>query len=292
MADEKVTENVSKRRERIDAIKSNRQAEKRALIESKLASIKDKVSDEQVVADSITDTVDKVKLAAQKYMTSGTPVAAEPVVSGFDKLLEMSTVPVEAPKANLEAMNTGDGFTTELIKLLFDEIHALRETVDTLAKNIDIMNKEKSIEDAVKPKRISVQEFGIMKPNGRVDHTDELDVEEAAALLAEGNIRDVYGNIAIAVVTGDMITDSERIDDANSDGGAKYFDDLYMSMLRKQDSKDYLLEILKSRVDRKSDSPVDRLAKEVKQQHDIEKIMLLKMQLDELQKLVVQKANA
>ena len=298
----------------LDAIKERSPigAAKRAEVEDRLDSLKKKLINEQtktldanVVETTVQDTVAKVRAAAQKYVGGSdafmsalnaapneTNANAKPVSIDIDKLLQVEESENEVKTPEIKLPEGDVTVNTELLKMFIVEIQTLKEMVVHISSTIELMNKAQQIKDAVTPKKLSVQEFGIMKPNGRVDHTEDITTDEAIEMLAEGNVRDVYGNISIAVVTGDMITNSERIDDANSDGGAKYFDDLYMSMLKKQDSKDYLLEILKSRVDRDANSPVERLAREVKQQHDVEKIMLLKMQLDKLQQEVLERAKS
>ena len=285
---------AAKRNARRDQIRANttQSNQVRKELEGKLESIRSKVDNEIAVKNSIEDTVSKVMSAAQKYTT---PVTSD-VKTVQENLAEQALQNMNespAPTMNQGLAQSSDTVVVDsvIFNMLLDEIKSLKEMVGVLTNSVNTINKAQLISNAVTPKRHTVQQFDIMKPNGKVDEPDGIDTHTAMKLLKDGNIRDIYGNISIAVVTGDMITDSERLDDPNSDGGAKYFDDLYMAMLKRQDSKNYLIDILKSRVDRSVSSPVDRLAKEVKQQHDVEKILLLKMQLDDLQKQVFEKAG-
>lgn len=285
---------AAKRNAKRDQIRSNstRSNQVRKELEGKLESIRNKVDNETAVKNSIEDTVSKVMSAAQKYTTPATPDIRTVQENLVEQALQsMADSPIPSMNQNLTQPSDTVVVDSAVLTMLLDEIKSLKEMVGVLTNSINTINKAQLISGAVTPKRHTVQQFDVMKPNGKVDEPDGIDTRIAMKLLKDGNLRDIYGNISIAVVTGDMITDSERLDDPNSDGGAKYFDDLYMAMLKKQDSKDYLLDILKSRVDRSSSSPVDRLAKEVKQQHDVEKILLLKMQLDDLQKEVFEKAG-
>ena len=285
---------AAKRNARRDQIRANttQSNQVRKELEGKLESIRSKVDNEIAVKNSIEDTVSKVMSAAQKYTT---PVASD-IKTVQENLAEQALQNMNespAPTMNQGLAQSSDTVVVDsaIFNMLLDEIKSLKEMVGVLTNSVNTISKAQLISNAVTPKRHTVQQFDIMKPNGKVDEPDGIDTHTAMKLLKDGNIRDIYGNISIAVVTGDMITDSERLDDPNSDGGAKYFDDLYMAMLKRQDSKNYLIDILKSRVDRSVSSPVDRLAKEVKQQHDVEKILLLKMQLDDLQKQVFEKAG-
>ena len=285
---------AAKRNARRDQIRANttQSNQVRKELEGKLESIRSKVDNEIAVKNSIEDTVSKVISAAQKYTT---PVTSD-IKTVQENLAEQALQNMNespAPTMNQGLAQSSDTVVVDsaIFNMLLDEIKSLKEMVGVLTNSVNTISKAQLISNAVTPKRHTVQQFDIMKPNGKVDEPDGIDTHTAMKLLKDGNIRDIYGNISIAVVTGDMITDSERLDDPNSDGGAKYFDDLYMAMLKRQDSKNYLIDILKSRVDRSVSSPVDRLAKEVKQQHDVEKILLLKMQLDDLQKQVFEKAG-
>lgn len=285
---------AAKRNARRDQIRANttQSNQVRKELEGKLESIRSKVDNEIAVKNSIEDTVSKVMSAAQKYAT---PVTSD-IKTVQENLAEQALQNMNespAPTMNQGLAQSSDTVVVDsaIFNMLLDEIKSLKEMVGVLTNSVNTISKAQLISNAVTPKRHTVQQFDIMKPNGKVDEPDGIDTHTAMKLLKDGNIRDIYGNISIAVVTGDMITDSERLDDPNSDGGAKYFDDLYMAMLKRQDSKNYLIDILKSRVDRSVSSPVDRLAKEVKQQHDVEKILLLKMQLDDLQKQVFEKAG-
>lgn len=285
---------AAKRNARRDQIRANttQSNQVRKELEGKLESIRSKVDNEIAVKNSIEDTVSKVMSAAQKYTT---PVTSD-IKTVQENLAEQALQNMNespAPTMNQGLAQSPDTVVVDsvIFNMLLDEIKSLKEMVGVLTNSVNTISKAQLISNAVTPKRHTVQQFDIMKPNGKVDEPDGIDTHTAMKLLKDGNIRDIYGNISIAVVTGDMITDSERLDDPNSDGGAKYFDDLYMAMLKRQDSKNYLIDILKSRVDRSVSSPVDRLAKEVKQQHDVEKILLLKMQLDDLQKQVFEKAG-
>ena len=285
---------AAKRNARRDQIRANttQSNQVRKELEGKLESIRSKVDNEIAVKNSIEDTVSKVMSAAQKYAT---PVTSD-IKTVQENLAEQALQNMNespAPTMNQGLAQSSDTVVVDsaIFNMLLDEIKSLKEMVGVLTNSVNTISKAQLISNAVTPKRHTVQQFDIMKPNGKVDEPDGIDTHTAMKLLKDGNIRDIYGNISIAVVTGDMITDSERLDDPNSDGGAKYFDDLYMAMLMRQDSKNYLIDILKSRVDRSVSSPVDRLAKEVKQQHDVEKILLLKMQLDDLQKQVFEKAG-
>lgn len=285
---------AAKRNARRDQIRANttQSNQVRKELEGKLESIRSKVDNEIAVKNSIEDTVSKVMSAAQKYTT---PVTSD-IKTVQENLAEqalqnMNESPASTMNQGLAQSSDTVVVDSAIFNMLLDEIKSLKEMVGVLTNSVNTISKAQLISNAVIPKRHTVQQFDIMKPNGKVDEPDGIDTHTAMKLLKDGNIRDIYGNISIAVVTGDMITDSERLDDPNSDGGAKYFDDLYMAMLKRQDSKNYLIDILKSRVDRSVSSPVDRLAKEVKQQHDVEKILLLKMQLDDLQKQVFEKAG-
>ena len=285
---------AAKRNARRDQIRANttQSNQVRKELEGKLESIRSKVDNEIAVKNSIEDTVSKVMSAAQKYAT---PVTSD-IKTVQENLAEQALQNMNespAPTMNQGLAQSSDTVVVDsaIFNMLLDEIKSLKEMVGVLTHAVNTISTAQWISNAVTPKRHTVQQFDIMKPNGKVDEPDGIDTHTAMKLLKDGNIRDIYGNISIAVVTGDMITDSERLDDPNSDGGAKYFDDLYMAMLKRQDSKNYLIDILKSRVDRSVSSPVDRLAKEVKQQHDVEKILLLKMQLDDLQKQVFEKAG-
>lgn len=285
---------AAKRNARRDQIRANttQSNQVRKELEGKLESIRSKVDNEIAVKNSIEDTVSKVMSAAQKYAT---PVTSD-IKTVQENLAEqalqnMNESPASTMNQGLAQSSDTVVVDSAIFNMLLDEIKSLKEMVGVLTNSVNTISKAQLISNAVTPKRHTVQQFDIMKPNGKVDEPDGIDTHTAMKLLKDGNIRDIYGNISIAVVTGDMITDSERLDDPNSDGGAKYFDDLYMAMLKRQDSKNYLIDILKSRVDRSVSSPVDRLAKEVKQQHDVEKILLLKMQLDDLQKQVFEKAG-
>ena len=285
---------AAKRNARRDQIRANttQSNQVRKELEGKLESIRSKVDNEIAVKNSIEDTVSKVMSAAQKYatpVTSDIKIVQENLAE--QALQNMNESPTPTMNQGLAQSSDTVVVDSAIFNMLLDEIKSLKEMVGVLTNSVNTISKAQLISNAVTPKRHTVQQFDIMKPNGKVDEPDGIDTHTAMKLLKDGNIRDIYGNISIAVVTGDMITDSERLDDPNSDGGAKYFDDLYMAMLKRQDSKNYLIDILKSRVDRSVSSPVDRLAKEVKQQHDVEKILLLKMQLDDLQKQVFEKAG-